>query len=128
MARITKEMILDIYKFKDEQRIKLISTSDPHTNLKPGDKGTFKGLDDMGHIMINWDNGSSLSMIHGEDQIKLIDYMGLGNSVKVTHKQDTQFFNKIGIIVKKDDFEFVKVKFENETKNMNIHGLLDLSL
>jgi hypothetical protein len=32
-----------------------------------GTKGTVIGVDDIGSIMISWDNGSSLSVAYGED-------------------------------------------------------------
>ena len=32
-----------------------------------GTKGTVKGVDDMGSIMVAWDNGSSLSVVYKED-------------------------------------------------------------
>ncbi len=32
-----------------------------------GTKGTVKGVDDIGSIMVSWDNGSSLSVAYGED-------------------------------------------------------------
>jgi hypothetical protein len=58
------------------KKVELIYTSDPYTKLKPGDKGTYqysyKNLDRIQHS-IQWDNGSSLSLISGEDQFKFID-------------------------------------------------------
>ena len=32
-----------------------------------GTKGTARGVDDIGSIMVSWDNGSSLSVAYGED-------------------------------------------------------------
>ncbi|HEL0650312.1 DUF4314 domain-containing protein [Eubacteriales bacterium KG125] len=32
-----------------------------------GTKGTVRGVDDIGSIMVSWDNGSSLSVAYGED-------------------------------------------------------------
>jgi len=50
--------------------IKLVFTSDQYTKLKPGDKGTVHYIDDLGTVHIQWDNGSTLGMIIGEDIIK----------------------------------------------------------
>nr|DAG75152.1 MAG TPA: protein of unknown function DUF4314 [Caudoviricetes sp.] len=39
----------------------------------PGTKGTVLGVDDMGSIMVSWDNGSGLNVIYGEDRCHRID-------------------------------------------------------
>ena len=38
-----------------------------------GTKGTVRGVDDIGSIMVRWDNGSSLSVAYGEDMCRRID-------------------------------------------------------
>lgn len=38
----------------------------------PGTLGTVMGVDDIGSIMVNWDNGSSLSVVYGEDSVRRI--------------------------------------------------------
>lgn len=38
-----------------------------------GTKGTVMGVDDIGSIMVNWDNGSSLSVVLGEDSCRIIE-------------------------------------------------------
>lgn len=52
-------------------RITLIYTSDSHTKLKSGDQGTLRSsrIDPFGDrvISVNWDSGSTLSLIEGED-------------------------------------------------------------
>jgi len=32
-----------------------------------GTKGTVTGVDDIGSIMVSWDNGSTLHIVYGED-------------------------------------------------------------
>jgi len=49
-------------------RVKLISMNDPYTNLKEGDEGDVDFIDDIGQIHVNWDNGSTLALIPGEDK------------------------------------------------------------
>lgn len=56
-----------------DKRIELISTTDPYTELKPGDLGTVDFVDDMGTIHITWDNGSQLGLVPGEDQYKIVE-------------------------------------------------------
>ena len=37
-----------------------------------GTKGTVIGVDDIGSIMVNWDTGSLLSVVYGEDSCHII--------------------------------------------------------
>ena len=38
-----------------------------------GTKGTILGVDDIGDLMVRWDNGSSLNVVYGEDRCHIID-------------------------------------------------------
>lgn len=38
-----------------------------------GTKGTVLGVDDIGSIMVAWDNGSSLSVVYGADKCKVVN-------------------------------------------------------
>ena len=38
-----------------------------------GTKGTVRGVDDIGSIMVRWDNGCGLSVADGEDMCRRID-------------------------------------------------------
>ena len=53
-------------------RIELIKMNDQWTNLVEGDLGTCDGVDEIGNVMMTWDRGSSLSLVPGEDQFRLI--------------------------------------------------------
>ena len=37
-----------------------------------GTRGTVIGVDDIGSIVVKWDNGSSLHIVYGEDVCKKI--------------------------------------------------------
>ena len=37
-----------------------------------GTKGTVTGVDDTGSIMVDWDNGSGLNVVYGEDVVRKI--------------------------------------------------------
>jgi len=54
---------------KTKIRVELISTSDPYTNLTKGALGTkvMEYIDPWGYrtIVVQWDNGSNLSLIEG---------------------------------------------------------------
>lgn len=44
-----------------------------------GTKGTVRGVDDIGSIMVKWDNGSSLNVTYGEDICKKLNYVTVHN-------------------------------------------------
>ena len=37
-----------------------------------GTKGTVIGVDDIGSILVEWDNGSGLNVVYGEDRCHII--------------------------------------------------------
>ncbi len=47
-------------------RIELVRMDDPYAP-PIGTKGTVVGVDDIGSILVEWDNGSSLNVVYGED-------------------------------------------------------------
>ena len=47
-------------------RVELVQMDDPQAP-PVGTKGTVRGVDDIGSIMVAWDNGGSLSVVWGED-------------------------------------------------------------
>lgn len=56
--------------FPKGMRVKLLSMDDPQAP-PAGTEGTIIGVDDMGSILVHWDNGSSLSIIpEAGDQIE----------------------------------------------------------
>ena len=63
----TKETIKRLREeYPPGTRIVLESMDDPHAP-PPGTKGTVAYVDDMGQIGMNWDNGSSLSLMPSLD-------------------------------------------------------------
>ena len=73
----TEREIQDIRKkYPAGCRIELIEMEDPYAHPNPGDQGTVIGVDDIGQLMMRWDNGSSLSLIPGIDKF-----------VRVTNKE-----------------------------------------
>lgn len=53
-------------------RVELVRMNDPYSKLRPGDKGTVDFIDDTGTIFCNWDKGSTLGVVYGEDIVKRI--------------------------------------------------------
>ena len=54
-------------KCKPGDRVILKSTSDPYTKLVPGDTGTVSFVDAIRTVHVDWDVGSTLGLIPGED-------------------------------------------------------------
>lgn len=52
-------------------RVELIRMDDVQAP-PAGTKGTVRGVDDIGSIMVSWDTGSSLSVCYGEDSCRRI--------------------------------------------------------
>lgn len=50
-------------------RVELVRMDDPQAP-PIGTKGTVRGVDDIGSIMVSWDNGSCLNAVYGEDIVK----------------------------------------------------------
>lgn len=53
-------------------RVELVFMDDRYAP-PAGTKGTVIGVDDIGSIMIQWDNGSSLSAVYGMDSVRIAD-------------------------------------------------------
>ena len=74
MTTIRPEMLKQLKEYyKPGTRVKLIRMSDPYTNLRQGDRGTVTLVDDIGTIHVNWDCGSSLGVVFGEDECRRIE-------------------------------------------------------
>ena len=54
-------------------RVKLLEMND--TQAPPvGTLGTVIGVDDIGSIMVRWDNGCGLSVAYGEDRCRRVSH------------------------------------------------------
>ena len=54
-------------------RVELLRMDDPQAP-PIGTKGTVIGVDDIGSIMVRWDNGCGLSVAWGEDACRRVDH------------------------------------------------------
>lgn len=52
-------------------RVELVRMDDAQAPAV-GTKGTVKGVDDTGSLLMRWDNGSGLNVVYGEDVVKKI--------------------------------------------------------
>jgi hypothetical protein len=58
-------------KYPAGTRVELIRMDDPQAP-PAGTKGTVVGVDDTGSLLMNWDNGSGLNVIYGEDLVSIV--------------------------------------------------------
>lgn len=69
----SKELVQHIRKsYPEGTRVELVEMDDPQAP-PVGTLGTVFGVDSMGSIMVKWDNGSSLSVILGEDRCRKVN-------------------------------------------------------
>ncbi len=67
MRIISKEALQALReRFPKGTRVELVKMDDPQAP-PIGTKGTVLGVDDIGSIMVAWDNGCGLSVAYGED-------------------------------------------------------------
>ena len=69
----SKEFIESLKKrYPKGTRVELDHIDD--TQAPPiGTRGTVTGVDDIASIMVSWDNGSSLSVVYGEDRCHIVE-------------------------------------------------------
>lgn len=53
-------------------RVELLRMDDPEAP-PIGTKGTVKGVDDTGSLLVEWDNGSGLNVLYGVDVVRRLD-------------------------------------------------------
>lgn len=68
MSKQKEEMLL---RYPIGTRVKLIEMDDVQAPI-PGTFGTIISIDDIGDLMVSWDDGSSLKLIVGIDVFEVI--------------------------------------------------------
>lgn len=53
-------------------RVELVEMDDPQAP-PVGTKGTVYGVDDIGSILVDWDNGSGLNVAFGMDRVRKVE-------------------------------------------------------
>lgn len=54
-------------------RVKCISMPNDPQPIPQGTEGTVRGTNGFGQILVRWDNGSGLSLLHGVDEFVVVD-------------------------------------------------------
>lgn len=69
---ISKEIIKNLREiYPSGTRVKLIRMEDEFAPPK-GTLGTVYGVDDIGSILVRWDNGSSLNVLYKIDKVMIV--------------------------------------------------------
>ena len=73
---MTKETLKKVRAVKDAYkkgtRIIMVEMDDIYNPIQQGEVGTVVGVDDIGQIMMKWDNGSRLSIVPDVDKFEII--------------------------------------------------------
>lgn len=71
--RFPSEAIVAILRneYPSGTRVELVQMDDPQAP-PIGTKGTVTGVDDTGSLLMNWDNGSGLNVVYGEDIVRKV--------------------------------------------------------
>ena len=51
-------------------RVMLLNMNDPYYPVESGMRGTVQSVDDIGQLLMKWDNGRALALIPGEDSFR----------------------------------------------------------
>lgn len=93
------------------KRIRLIKMEDQYTDLTENSLGTITGVDDMGQIMVRWDNGSSLSVIPEIDEFEIIEESKKSfKYIKMFEDFESELQNGIEVVEAEPDSETSKIK------------------
>lgn len=68
---------------QEGDRVELVSTSDPHTAVSPGDRGTVTGTDSLPaeitggrpqrQVWVDWDDYGHFALLSGEDSWRVVE-------------------------------------------------------
>ena len=68
----SREMIDEVKRtYPIGTRVRLLKMDDQQAP-PIGTLGTVRGVDDIGSILVNWDNGSGLNVLYGEDIVEIV--------------------------------------------------------
>ena len=72
MRAMTPEILASLReRFPQGARVELLRMDDPHAP-PIGTRGTVRGVDDSGSVMVAWDGGGSLHVLYGVDECRKV--------------------------------------------------------
>ena len=77
-------------------RIELLNMDD--VQAPPvGTRGTVEGVDDIGNLMVRWDNGSGLNLVPGVDEYRIVSTMPPKVKDQILAVRDTGLTNMFDV-------------------------------
>ena len=59
-------------KFPVNARVRCLQMNDPYHPVPAGTEGTVNYVGNTGTVFVNWDNGSTLGLVIGEDSFEIV--------------------------------------------------------
>lgn len=121
--RITKEE-LEKLRFEYPVGCRVILKKMDDIQAPPtGAKGYVRGVDDIGNIMMRWDNGSGLSVIYNEDKIEKVKCKKCGKDI-IGYPAMSRFNENDEICSECGTRESLEVVGAKESEIENVIGLI----
>lgn len=130
-------------KYVKGSKIKLIKMYDPFSPPPTNTIGIVEFVDDIGQIHCNWDNGSTLALVVGIDQFKVLsvprtkeeiqkikDKYKIGTKIKMNKLSNRPIARKglLGNIENVDDFGNIIVRYKTLGTETLVEGVDDFEL
>ena len=69
----SKEIVEDLkMKYPTGTTVALVKMEDPWSRIPIGTEGIVIDIDDIGTIHVSWSNGSSLGVLYGVDEVRIV--------------------------------------------------------
>lgn len=76
-------------------RVELVEMNDPYRHLPAGLQGTVNCVDDTGTVHVDWDNGSHLGVVYGEDscrKLEMVKTICYGKELVWSSREEAELF------------------------------------
>lgn len=123
-----REMVAYIKKeFPVGTRVRLLAMDDAQAP-PVGTLGTVTAVDDVGHLLMSWDSGGSLSLLYGVDSFEKVPVMSdkvRDQVLAIRATGRTNMFDTNAVQIIADEMRFYElVVFIEEHKDKYVHFIL----
>lgn len=97
-AKMNKKILETLRKeYPKGTRVRLLKMNDDYAP-PIGTLGTVESIDDIGSIKVFWDNGSSLSVLYGEDEVEKVEILTEDIKEQILKVRDTGRTNMFDVL------------------------------